>query len=640
MRQMFKHYMTPYPLARRIMMIVILGSTLFTFITTAIQVFLDYQREMNLLNARLEQIRVIEVPSLINSVWNFDTKQIETQLMGMLNLQDVGYVELQIADGDTYTVGQVIPENNAITQKFSLERTQNGKVFALGQLEVVADSRSLQQRVLSWMLSFLLTAATQIFLLAGFILLIVELLLTRPLNEIVRYAETLDLDHLQDPLVLQHRGLASPNDELELVALKLNEMRHRLMDDITERELMEDALRESERNYREIFNATSEAIFIHEISSGRILQVNTSMLHLYGYANEAEVLDIMVSDLSNNEPPYTQMEAEYYLQKALSEGPQIFEWVARKKTGEVFWAEVSLRSSLIGGENRILAVVRDISERKLAENLLMEQNEALIAQGHALEKAEVQTRQINAGLEERVKERTLQLTVLNQELEAFSYSVAHDLRAPLRHINGFSQILLEDYGSELKDEIKMWLQRIHDSTRNMAEMVDALLGLSRVTRDEIRLIRLNLSQMARTIADDLHQHEPERQVEFVIAPDMAIQADKQLLHIVLENLLGNAWKFTAQCQPAHIEIGCLPSSEVEQETESSAIYFVRDNGVGFDMTHADRLFSPFQRYHSIAEFSGTGIGLATVRRIIQRHGGRVWAESAVDQGTTFYFTLP
>ncbi|HPH96133.1 MAG TPA: PAS domain S-box protein [Anaerolineaceae bacterium] len=636
MTQQVKNAPIIYPLARRMTIIIILWSVLFTFISAAVQVFLDYRQENTQLETRFQLIETVEIPSLTNSVWHFDHKQIETQLQGMLNLQDVVYVELQVTGGDTYTAGRLMTGADAILRTYPLNYMQNGETFAVGELKVTADQRSLLTRVAFWLIRNLIFSMVQISLLAGFILFVINWLLTRPLREIVNYAETLDLDHLEKSLVLQPRRLASSKDELELLALKLNEMRLRLMDDVVEQTQMQDALRESERNYREIFNATSEAIFIHDATDGRILQVNQSMLRMYGYDSEDELIHQTVSKLSMNEPPYTQVEAGLYIQKAFEEGPQIFEWQARKKDGELFWAEVSLMSTSIGGENRILAVVRDISERKHAEHLLLAQNEALIRQGHALEEAEAQTRQLNADLEKRVRERTLQLAALNEELEAFSYSVAHDLRAPLRHMNGYSQILLDEHSAALDDEARHLLQRIHQSTRNLAEMVDALLGLARLTREELRVSSFDLSALACAVADDLRLEEPERQVALKITPNLVVDADQRLMRIVLENLLGNAWKFTAKSQPAQIELGlAAPVNGEKMKT-----YYVRDNGAGFDMAYADRLFSPFQRLHTAADFSGTGIGLATVKRIIQRHGGRVWAESAVDNGATFYFTLP
>jgi signal transduction histidine kinase len=237
-----------------------------------------------------------------------------------------------------------------------------------------------------------------------------------------------------------------------------------------------------------------------------------------------------------------------------------------------------------------------------------------------------------AALEKRVAERTAELAALNAELEAFAYSVSHDLRAPLRGINGFSQALLEDYADKLDADGQDYLQRVQAASQHMGQLIDDLLKLSRVTRAEAFHETVQLSDLAQTIATDLHQQEPERQVEFVIAEGLAAKGDARLLRVALENLLGNAWKFTAKNPCARIEFG-----DIRQN--GNRAYFVRDDGVGFNMAYADKLFGAFQRLHSAAEFDGTGIGLATVQRVIHRHGGRVWAESDVEQGATFYFTL-
>jgi PAS domain S-box-containing protein len=247
-------------------------------------------------------------------------------------------------------------------------------------------------------------------------------------------------------------------------------------------------------------------------------------------------------------------------------------------------------------------------------------------------KADEQIRQLNANLERRVLERTAELAATNRELEAFSYSVSHDLRAPLRSISGFSQALLEDYSDRLDEDGQDMLRRVNTAGQRMAQLIDDLLNLSRVTRPEMRRESVDLSALARTIAADLQQGQPERQVEFVIQKPVVGTGDVRLLRVVLENLLGNAWKFTGKQDHAAIEFG------VKQEAGES-VYFLRDDGVGFDMAYADKLFGTFQRLHSLKEFEGTGVGLATVQRIIQRHGGRIWAEAAVGQGATFYFTL-
>jgi signal transduction histidine kinase len=234
--------------------------------------------------------------------------------------------------------------------------------------------------------------------------------------------------------------------------------------------------------------------------------------------------------------------------------------------------------------------------------------------------------------EEEIRTSNQQLEVANKELEAFSYSVSHDLRAPLRSIDGFSQALLEDYAEKLDEEGKDYLLRVRASTQRMGELIDDMLNLSRVTRREMRRERVDLSAMAHALAAKLQQSAPDRQVDFVIADGLSAEGDARLLRIVMDNLLGNAWKYASKHPRARIEFGFA-------QNNGQSAYFVRDDGAGFDMAYADKLFGAFQRLHRQTEFSGTGIGLATVQRIMHRHGGRVWAEGEVEKGATFYFTL-
>jgi DNA-binding response OmpR family regulator len=225
-----------------------------------------------------------------------------------------------------------------------------------------------------------------------------------------------------------------------------------------------------------------------------------------------------------------------------------------------------------------------------------------------------------------------ELEAKNRELEAFSYAVSHDLRAPLRAIDGFSDALISQYRDLLDDKGKHYLRRIHEGSLRMGQLIEDLLDLSRITRRALSRERVNLSDLALEIASELRAEHPQRQVEFAIAPDLAAVGDRHLLRIALQNLAANAWKFTGKCQCARIEFGV-------RQQDGERVYFVRDNGVGFDMAYADKLFTPFQRLHGAQEFPGTGIGLATVQRIVIRHGGRVWAEAAVGKGATFSFTL-
>jgi light-regulated signal transduction histidine kinase (bacteriophytochrome) len=246
------------------------------------------------------------------------------------------------------------------------------------------------------------------------------------------------------------------------------------------------------------------------------------------------------------------------------------------------------------------------------------------------QQAERRAQDLNQGLQQAVAE----LRSVNKELETFSYSVSHDLRAPLRSIDGFSQALLEDCEDRLDEAGRDYLRRIRAATQRMGHLIDDLLTLSRVIRSDMRRESIDLSRIASQIVADLHQADPERQVELVIQPGTIAQGDSRLLQAILENLLNNAWKFTLKTIPARIEFG-----SIEGTATTPIAYFVRDNGVGFDLAYADKLFSPFQRLHSVSEFPGNGIGLATVQRIVHRHGGRVWAEGALNRGATFYFTL-
>jgi light-regulated signal transduction histidine kinase (bacteriophytochrome) len=235
-------------------------------------------------------------------------------------------------------------------------------------------------------------------------------------------------------------------------------------------------------------------------------------------------------------------------------------------------------------------------------------------------------------LEELVAERTTDLLAVNQELEAFTHSVSHDLHAPLRRINDFSQILLNDYADSLDRQGSEYLERLQASSQHMSRLIDDLLDLSRVTRADMSRQQTDLSAMARVITGELLNEQPERQARFDIQEEIMVSGDPNLLNMLLQNLLENAWKFTSKKAETRISFGIT-------EYQGRQVYYVRDNGAGFDMAYVDKLFEPFQRLHSTKEYPGTGIGLASVKRIIRRHGGQIWAEGEVDHGATFYFTL-
>jgi signal transduction histidine kinase len=275
-------------------------------------------------------------------------------------------------------------------------------------------------------------------------------------------------------------------------------------------------------------------------------------------------------------------------------------------------AEVYLRSQDLQNVNNRLRQAIDALHAEIAERT----------------QAEEQIDRLNKKLQCRVAE----LAAVNAELESFCYSVSHDLRAPLRGIDGFSRALLEEFGKDLDPEALQYLHYVREDALRMGQLIDDLLGLSRLTRSKLTFAPVDLSALAETVAKELRRREPARSVTVFIEEGLMAQGDARLLRGALENLLGNAWKFTSQREDAKIEFGITRHN-------GQAAYFVRDNGAGFDMQYVGKLFGAFQRLHRTSEFAGNGIGLASVQRIIQRHGGRVWAEGAVGQGATFYFNL-
>ena len=378
--------------------------------------------------------------------------------------------------------------------------------------------------------------------------------------------------------------------------------------DITDRKRAEEALRQSDQTFQLFVDGVKDyAIFMLD-RQGLVSSWSSGAQSIKGYRKE-EILGKHFSCFYSEED-IREGKPESELNTARKEGRSEDEGWRVRKDGSKFWANVTI-TALYGPQGDLLGyakITRDLTQRKHAED-------------HVLH--------LNAELEHRNAE----LASLNKELESFSYSVSHDLRAPLRAIDGFSLALLEDCQDSLTAEGKSHLQRVRAATARMGELIDGMLNLARTARCEIISEELDLSRIAEEVVTQLRASDPTRQVAFNSTSNLKVRGDRILLRVVLENLLSNAWKFTSKRQDAVVELG------VQTGNSQGDILFVRDNGAGFDMKYANNLFGVFQRLHDGREYPGNGVGLATVQRIIRRHGGAIWAESAVGQGASFYFVL-
>jgi len=383
--------------------------------------------------------------------------------------------------------------------------------------------------------------------------------------------------------------------------------------DVTARKRTDEALRESEQQFRTFVEAVQDYAIYTLDPAGRVASWNAGAEHTEGYRAE-EIVGKPFSILFPSED-IAQGVPEEQLQRAAREGrAERLGWAIRKD-GSRFWASCVITAvrDKNGQLRGFSKVARDITELKAAED---------------------QVRQLNAELEQRVVQRTSQLEAANKELEAFSYSVSHDLRAPLRHIDGFVGLLQQSAAEDKLDPASTeYLHIIGESAQQMGKLIDALLAFSRMGRAAMHRARVDMASLVRTVWHDLRYDLDGRQVEWVVGDLPEVFGDPSLLRQVWHNLLSNAVKYTRPRPVARIEVG-------SSVTPEEAVFFVRDNGIGFDMKAAEKLFGVFQRLHPASEFEGTGIGLANVRRIIQRHGGRTWAEAVPEQGATFYFSLP
>lgn len=594
-------------IARHLIIYVVLFSSLITVLATALQLYWDYKADINFINNQLQQIEDVNLKSINESLWTSDTRELNTLIEGISQLRDIQYIEIREKDKIWVSRGQP-HHRNTLSRQYPLIHSHRGQDIEIGKLTVSISLDGVYQRLLDKFWIILVSNAVKTFLVASFILFIFHRMLTRHLFTIADFARDLKINQLDKPLTLSRRHKQKGNaDELDMVVNAINQMQRNMQEAFG-------ALKKSEYRVRLLMDSTAEAIYGID-TNGRCTFANPACLHLLGYDNYAELDNNRMHELIHHTypdgRPYPAESCHIYKAAHSGHCVHIDNEVLWRRDGSSFPAEywshpIKKDSQLIGA----VVTFIDISERKHAENELKKHHDHL---------------------EDLVAERTSELTRINSELEAFSYSVSHDLRAPLRAIDGFAQALQEDYAGQIDDTGKNYLARICAGAQRMENLIDDLLSLSHVSRIEMNRSRVNLSLLAEKAVKKLREIYPQRTVEVKIENNIQAQGDARLLEIVLDNLMANAWKYTSKKQSAQIEFAA-------SRKENKTIYYVKDDGAGFDMQYAAKLFGAFQRLHG-NEFEGTGIGLATVARIIHRHGGEVWANAQPGQGATFYFTL-
>lgn len=552
--------------------------------------------------------------SLRNSVYTFDVKTAKDIVLGEFPNEDV-YAILVWTQERTRLLTGIARKNskleevvkppqgeNLIYQTFPITRETlvSHDVQAIGEVDIYLDRSIQESRLVDSLVITLSKITLVIIIILGLFELVVTRSLVKPLENIYARIHETGRDHEHNVLEKKDLGGFAELQELDETYQSMIAALHNRQKE----------LRDRERNYREIFNATNDSILLINATNGEVVDVNNAMLAMSGYDSRKSFLDSEDKDSFFNFLDLSVDQVRKNIEQAIENGSHHFECRASNKQGDLFWVEVSLLSSEIGGKNSVLAVIRDISKRKQDEEIL-QYNQKI--------------------LEDRVAVRTQELQIKNKELESFSYMVSHDLRAPLRAIDGFCQILKEDYESNLDAKGKEYLDNVRAASQRLGKLIDDLLQLSRVSRQELNVTSVDMSGLVSMTVEKLIQTTKNKNLDISIQRDVLTEGDEVLLQVVIENLIGNAIKYSSTREFPRIEFGAL-------QRGAEQIFFVKDNGVGFEMAYVHKLFLPFQRLHG-REFEGTGIGLASVKTIIDHHQGRVWAESVVGEGSTFYFTL-
>ncbi|MGD8783689.1 MAG: ATP-binding protein [Thioalkalispiraceae bacterium] len=594
-------------IAHRLIIAIVLFSSLITFFTSAYQLYGQYTKDVTAIKQHMVEIETVYLSSIATQIWVADKKEMRVLLNGLLNLPNIVYIEVR-EQGKMWLNAGEMQSKNKIVKNYPIYYMHRGKQLHIADLYVQATLNDVYQNLYDEALTILVSNAIKTFFVAGFIFLLFELLVTRHLHRISDFASKLNLSNLNMQLKLNRKSrVDDADDELDVVVKAFTRMQSNIKSSVKE-------LEERDIFIQLIMDSTASAIYGVDLK-GDCTFVNKACLDLLGYQKE-ELLGINMHKMLHFKYDDGSVRApeECHLYKTINTKTRTH------KTNEVAWcsdgsfiyiecwAYPILRNDTVEG-----AVVSftDITERRAIERKLA------LYQGH---------------LEELVNARTGELQQMYNELESFSYSVSHDLRTPLRAINGFAHILEEDKREQLDEEGRLLLTKICTASEKMGGLIDSILSLSRIRRLELDIQEVDLTCLCHSILEELNDTCELNKLNFNIEDDIIVNGDRRLLKIALENLVNNALKFSAVKDEQILNIG-------KYDDRSGTVIYVQDNGVGFDMSYKDRLFKPFQRLHGEKEYSGYGIGLATVFRIIERHGGRIWADSKPEEGTTIYFSL-
>ncbi len=589
-----------HSIARRLLIAVILMSTAMTILTSAYQLNKNYQRYVDGINTRFTEIKTVHLKNLTNRLWTADIVALKSNLKEIAILPDIQYMEIK-ENGKIIASNGFKKKANIIIKTFPMTYLHKGKQVTIGALYVQATLDNAYNQVLTQILDILVSNGIKTFFLAGFILFIFNYLITRHLETMSEFTSSLDITKLDSHLSLDRKpSKQSKADELEILVQAFASMQENLSTSIKQ-------LKDSERHYKELVETTTAIPWEIDLSSWRFTYVGPQAVRVLGYP----VTDWYQENFwrEHIHPDDTEFTLKFCHEATSSGSAHELEYRMISADGRTVWVKDDIKIVFINNKPaKLQGYMFDITEKKLTE---------------------IELEKHRTNLEKLITERTTELLASNKELEAFAYSVSHDLRAPLRGIDGFSQILIEDYGDNLDATALEYLERIRKAAQLMGKIITDLLLLSRVSRQELLITNVNLSTLANDAISRLLENS-ERKIQIKFESSLTVKADKNLVSIVFENLIGNAWKYSSRNNKAVIEFGQIERNNIN-------FYFIKDNGIGFNMDFVDKIFQPFQRLHTTHEFEGTGIGLANVSRVIQRHGGEIFAESIEGEGASFYF---